>query len=131
MATQSGVNGSVKIGTVLVADMAAWSVSDSTPSMKKPVFGQTSTKIHGMGIREVTGSISGLLNVDDSTGQEVIRAAYEAKTSISDFRLYVNDGDYWKGEAFIISMPVSVEAEGLVPVEFGFEINGDWDFTNA
>ncbi len=131
MSTQSGVDGAVKIITVAVADMAAWTVTDNIPTLVKPVFGETDNKIHGMGIRVVTGTISGLLNVDDSTGQEVIRAAYTGRTEIDDFRLYVNDDDYWSGSVYITSMPVSVEVEGLVPVEFGFEVNGAWDFTNG
>jgi hypothetical protein len=45
--------------------------------------------------------------------------------------LYVNEADYWSGSVYITSMPVTVEVEGLVPVEFAFEVNGAWDFTNA
>jgi len=130
MATQSGVDGSVKIGTVLVADLAAWSVDDNIPTLAKPVFGDTDNKIHGMGVRVVTGTVSGLLNIDDSTGQEILRAAYEGRNQIDDFRVYVNTTDYWNGSVFITSMPVSVEAEGLVPVEFGFEVNGSWTLSN-
>jgi len=130
MATQSGVDGNVKIVDVAVANMAAWTVDDNTPDLSKPVFGDGDNKIHGMGIRVVTGTVSGLLDADDSTGQEVIRAAYEAKTAIDDFRLYINSTDYWSGTVRILSMPVSVEVEGLVPVEFAFKVSGSWDLSN-
>lgn len=127
MATKSGTNASVKLGSVLVADMANWTLDDGRDALKAPIFGDTFNKVHGMGTRNVSGSISGFLNVDDSTGQEVLRIAYEAGSALTDFRLYVDGTTYFTGTVvYITSYNTSAAQNEIIPVEFNFEVSDNW-----
>ena len=127
MATLSGTNASVKLGTVLVADMANWTLNDVREALKAPIFGDTFNKVHGMGTRNVNGTVTGFLNVADSTGQEVMLAAYEAGTAVDDFRLYIDATVHFLGtEVYITSYNTSAEQDAIIPVEFSFEVSENW-----
>ena len=127
MATKSGTNASVKNGTTLIADMANWSYTDTREAIKAPVFGDTFNKVHGMATRNVSGSISGYLNISDTTGQEIIKSAYQDGTALTDFRLYIDDTVYYSGTyAYITSLNVSAAVDEVIPVEFSFEISDGW-----
>lgn len=127
MATLSGTNASVKLGTTLVADMANWSLDDGRDALKAPIFGDTFNKVHGMGTRNVGGSVSGFLNVTDSTGQELLRIAYEAGAALTDFRLFIDADTYFTGtEVYITSYNTSAAQNEIIPVEFNFEVSDNW-----
>ena len=139
MATQSGVNASVKVNGVLVADMAKWSLDRTREALKAPVFGDTDNKVHGVGSRNQSGTIEGFLNIDDSTGQEVIRQAWENGTKLTDFKLYINADDYYSPDTvadpeagvYITSASTSAEQDAIIPVTFSFEVSGQFTLTNA
>ena len=73
MSTQTGIDAVVKLGTVTVLDLATWSFTDEKSPISAPVFGETFNKVHGMGIRNVSGTVTGYLNTADSTGQILIQ----------------------------------------------------------
>lgn len=130
MGTLVGTDASVKLGSVLVADMANWSINDTREAIKAPVFGETFNKVHGMGTRNVAGTISGYLNVDDSTGQMLIVSAYENGTALTTFRLYIDDTTYYTGtEVYITSCNISAAQNEVIPVEFNFEASDNWSKT--
>ena len=133
MNTKSGTNASVKLGTTAVVALASWSFTDSREALKAPVFGDTFNKVHGMGPRDISGSISGFLATDDTTGQDILITAYEAGTTVSGFRLHVDASIYYNADGldtndgvYITSYNVSAEQGGIIPVEFNFEVGGDW-----
>jgi len=127
MATLSGTNASVKLGTDLVADMANWSIDDTKDALTAPIFGDTMNKVHGMGTRNVSGSVSGYINVSDSTGQELLKAAYDAGTAIDDFRLYIDDTVHFKGtEVYITSYSTSAAQNEIIPITFNFVASENW-----
>jgi len=128
MATQTGIDAVVKLGDVTVLDLATWSISDSKAPITGATFGSTITKVHGMGMREISGSVSGYLNTSDSTGQILIEAAYIAGTPLTDFRLYINDTEYYSGTAVYISN-YNTEAtaeDAVIPVSFDFSVSDNW-----
>jgi hypothetical protein len=133
MATQTGIDAVVKLGTVEIADMATWSFTDEKAPITAPVFGETFNKVHGMGIRNVTGSVTGYLNTSDSTGQILIQTAYEAGTALSDFRVYINDTQYWLGTSVYISnFNTSATAEdAVIPISFDFTASENWTFVTT
>ena len=127
MSTLSGTNASVKLGTVIVADMASWTLNDGRDALKAPIFGDSFNKVHGMGTRNVGGSVSGFLNVSDSTGQELLLAAYEDGTALTNFRLYIDAAVYFTGtEVYITSYNTSAAQNEIIPVEFSFEVSENW-----
>lgn len=127
MATLSGTNASVKLGTTLVADMANWSIDDTKDALTAPVFGDTMNKVHGMGTRNVSGSVSGYLNVADAAGQEELKSAYDDGTAITDFRLYIDDTVHFKGtEVYITSYSTSAAQNEIIPITFNFVASENW-----
>jgi len=133
MNTKSGTDATVKLGTITVLALASWSFTDEREALKAPVFGDTFNKVHGMGTRNISGSVSGFLATDDTTGQDVLVTAYEAGTTVSGFRLYIDDTIYYYADGtdtndgvYITSYNVSAEQNAIIPVEFSFEVGGDW-----
>jgi hypothetical protein len=128
MATQTGIDATVKIGAVTVLDMATWTVTDERPAITAPVFGETFNKVHGMGIRTVTGNISGYLNTADSTGQMTLESSFTGGTPVSGFRLYINDTEYFQGDnVYITTFNTNATSEdAVVPISFDFTASEDW-----
>jgi len=133
MNTKSGTEAAVKIETTIVLAMASWSFTDTREALKAPVFGDTFNKVHGMGTRDISGSVAGYLATADTTGQDVLVAAFEAGTTVSGFRLYVDDDIYYTADGtddidgvYITSYNVSAAQNEIIPVEFNFEVSGSW-----
>ena len=133
MNTKSGTDATVKIGTTTILAMASWSFTDEREALKAPVFGDSFNKVHGMGTRNIAGSIEGFLATDDTTGQDVLVTAYEGGTTVSGFRLYIDDTIYYIADGtdtndgtYITSYNVSAAQNEVIPVTFNFEVGGDW-----
>lgn len=134
MNTKSGTDATVKVAeSVTVLALASWSFTDEREALKAPVFGDTYNKVHGIGSRNISGSVSGFLATDDTTGQDVLVTAYEGGTTVSGFRLYVDDTVYYEADGsdsndgvYITSYNVSAEQNAIIPVEFAFEVGGSW-----
>lgn len=133
MNTKSGTDATVKIATTTILALASWSFTDEREALKAPVFGDTFNKVHGMGSRNISGSVSGFLATDDTTGQDVLVTAFEGGTTVSGFRLYVDDTIYYNADGtdtndgvYITSYNVSAAQNEIIPVEFNFEVGGDW-----
>jgi len=132
MATLSGTNASCKLGTTLVADLASWTLNDTKDALKAPIFGDTFNKVHGMGTRNVAGTVSGYLNVTDTNGQEALLSAYEDGTAVTDFRLYIDATVHFLGtEVYITSYNTSAAQNEIIPVEFSFEVSENWTRVDA
>lgn len=132
--TKSGTNATVKVAeSVTVLAMASWSFTDERDALKAPVFGDACNKVHGMGTRNISGSVEGYLATDDTTGQDVLITAYKAGTTVSGFRLYVDDTVYFHADGtdtndgtYITSYNSSAAQNEIVPVTFNFEVSGTW-----
>ena len=95
MATLLGRNATVKLGTVTVAELAEWSLNITADPIEQGVFGSTWGKTHGLAETKWDGSFNGLLDITDSTGQEILENAVVSGTLITDLRLYVDDTNYY------------------------------------
>ncbi len=134
MASQSGTDATVKVAeSVTVLNMASWSFTDERDALTAAVFGDTFTKVLGMGSRTVAGTISGYLDIADTTGQDVLITAYEAGTTVSGFRLFIDDTTYYTSDGagdtdgvYIGSYNVSAAQNEIIPVEFNFSVGGSW-----
>ncbi len=134
MASQSGTDAAVKVAeSVTVANMAEWNFTDERDALTAAVFGDTFTKVLGMGSRTVAGTISGYLDIADTTGQDVLVTAYEAGTTVSGFRLYIDGTTYYTSDGagdtdgvYIGSYNVGATQNEIIPVEFVFAVGGSW-----
>jgi hypothetical protein len=130
MAGLNGTNAKVCVsGSVTVARLATWAISDTRSVVEIEPFNSTKSEILGVGIRKITGSVSGWLDITD-TGQVAMKAAYDAGTAISGVRLYVNASKYYDlGDEFYLLTFSSSAAQGqAIPVSFNFSCS-DCDLT--
>ena len=137
MSTKSGTNATVKLDaigeSITVASMASWEFTDERDALKAPVFADSFNKVHGMGTRNVSGSIAGYLDTEDTTGQDILVIAYEAGTTVSGFKLYVDATVYIEADGaddndgvYITSYNVNAAQNEVIPVTFNFEVGGSW-----
>ena len=73
------------------------------------------------------------MDTADTTGQDVLITAFAAGTTVSGLRLYVDDTVYFSATGsgdndglYITSYNVSAAQNEIIPVEFNFEVGGDW-----
>jgi len=138
MATMTGIDGSVQIGSYTILDIGSWSLNDTREAKKGAVFGNTSTKVHGMGSRDQSGSITGYLNIDDTTGQVAIETVYKAGEKITDLKLYIDSTNYYAPDTaedadagiYITSKPISVTQDEIIEVSFDFQCSGPCNRTS-
>ena len=89
-----GRHASVKIGTTVISNLGSWEVTFSIDRIDVTVFGSVWKKevpgFQGWGAR-----LSGFYDIDDSVGQQILKAAALAATKVTDIRFYMNTTDYW------------------------------------
>lgn len=95
MAIYTGKDAKLTFGTDTILDMVSYTFTIDSPLLEEPVFGDGWNRVAGQGIKSAGGSLSGLTNTADTTGQVAIENAVVSGTKITDFRLYVNDTEYW------------------------------------
>lgn len=128
MGMQSGIDATVKLGTTTVVNFANWSFTDMRDPISVKVFDKDHVQVIGMGVRGVTGSVSGYLDTSDSTGQMTLETAALSGSSVSDFRLYINSTEYYKAPTvYIHNYNVEATIEDTpVPISFDFTVHNSW-----
>ena len=94
MSTKNGRNATVKIGTYTIAEMASWSLDLSNDEIDTTAFGSTWKK-SDVGMRGWSLSVSGHYDPTDTTGQNVLEAAWAGGTLVSTIKVYVDTTSYW------------------------------------
>jgi hypothetical protein len=130
-----GRNATFKIESTTVLYLNKITIDDTSDPITGEVFGDSNQKVFGLGTRKVSGSISGFLTVDDTTGQDVMYDAYVAGTAVSGARVYIDDTLYWaptgtdSQDGFWItswSQDFDQTATTPVPLTVAFTIGGSW-----
>ena len=122
MAARSGLTGKLVLSSSTVANIATWSLNTTVPMNDTTSFTEEwKTKLPGPG--EWTISAEGFYNDDDTNGQAAIQTAYLAKTSVT-IKGYVDATNYYSGTAYISSMTVSNDANGVVKITYEFSGTG-------
>lgn len=134
--TKSGTDATVKISTTTVLAIKDWDFTDKRDALKAPVFGDSTNKVHGMGSRDISGSMTGYFSEGDSTGQEIFKTAYRAGTTVSGLRLHIDSSIYYYASGtddidgfFLTSCNIGAAQNAIVPIVFNFEVGGDWEET--
>ena len=94
MATYSGQDGHIKVGTYEVAEMASWNLTISANEIAVNVFGTSWSKTQ-QGIKSWNCSVSGFYDKSDTNGQTAIKNAFYANTLLTTVKFYVDDTSYW------------------------------------
>lgn len=95
MGTNMGRNASVRIGTTTVAEITEWSGGPASELVDQPVFGDDHNRIHGFSTITYSWSMSGLIDLADTDGQNQLEIAATDGTAVTTLRFYINADTYW------------------------------------
>jgi len=129
----AGKGGKVAIGSttpVTVASIKNWSLELTLDALETTALGD-SWKNYIAGLKEWSASADGDYAVGtDTTGQQALQDAYLGGTTVN-LKLYVNDKDYYSGDALIASMSVEDPVDDLVGISLEFTGVGALTFTKG
>ena len=122
MATFSGSDGVVRIGTNVMAEVRSWSVEQTSDTNEDTVMGD-SWRTHKASLKSWTGSADVLFDDTDTNGQTAcaigatITVSFQMEgNSTGDHRLY--------GSAIITSKSINSTYDGLVESSITFQGTG-------
>ncbi len=117
-----GNEGSVMIGANTVAYLNNWKVSIIGSELDTTKFGDTD-KRRETGLKSGSGSGSGTIAGEDTTGQDVLWTNYQARTAF-DLILMVDDTNSITASIIITKMTITDEVTGVASFTFDFETDG-------
>ena len=133
MAIYTGKHAKATFGTTTILDMVDYSFTLEGPLVEEAVLGDKWSRVAGQGIKSAGGSMSGLLNTADTTGQVALENAVVSGTMITDFRLYVNDTDYWASDTvddvdagvYFTNLGITAAPNDITKLSVDFRFNGE------
>ena len=132
MAASPGKDAAIKLGANSVVGMGVWNINGITADMLEDTEFGDEYKTFIAGLKD-SGQITfnGFYDPADSTGQDVLRTAWEDGTSITDIRCYVDANSYWipntaSPVSFVLiqSYDVTADKSGLVQCSFTAKVSG-------
>ena len=138
MGVHKGKNGVVKVGTVAVANVTSFSVSEEAEILECTAIGaNVQGRTYIPGLRQITGTIECNLDVNDNLGQMKL----EVGDTIGITLEVVPNSSYITGDVIITGSTIDVAFGDLVTASFDFQSNdasgysktallGDIDETN-
>ena len=132
MSVYTGKNAKVVLGSYTVLSLVDYSLTIEAPLLEEPTFGDEWSVVAGQGIKGAGGSVSGLLNPDDSTGQVAIETAILDGSKVTDFKLYTDDSTYWSSDTgndadagvYFSNLAITATANDITKVSFDFRFHG-------
>ena len=133
MAIATGKDCKATFGTTTIADMVDYSFSLESPLVEAEVFGTEWNRVAGQGVKAAGGSMSGLMNTADTTGQVALENAVISGTMITDFRLYINETDYWASNTvddvdagvYFSNINITAAPSDITKISVDFRFNGE------
>lgn len=91
-----GRSGKVTVGVTNVLGVGNWEISGSTvDELDDSEFGDDWEQYLLGIIKGGSVSFAGLYKIDDTQGQDIIKAAFYSKSDMTDLRFYVDDTSYY------------------------------------
>lgn len=94
MATKSGRNASIKVGTYTVAEQGTWTLTMTRDEIDTTAFGSTWGK-SDVGFGRWTMTFSGFADPTDTNGQVVLETGFINGTLLTTVYLYIDSTSYW------------------------------------
>lgn len=131
MAVYAGRNASVKLGTNLVRELGAWSITMNRDEIDTTAFGSTWAKSE-VGMAKWTARVEGYLDISDTTGQQALFNAYKNATLITNIKFFVDNTSGYVPDITadsnagcrISSYEVSTDKAGVAKVTINFAGQG-------
>lgn len=129
----AGKNGKVEIGSESgkkVVGIKNWSLELSLDTLETTALGDD-WKNYITGLKEWTASSEGDYAVPtDKDGQAALQDAFLKGTTVT-VKLYVDETNYYKGEAFINSLSIEDPVDDVVSISVEFTGTGALSFETA
>lgn len=126
----AGKNGKVVLGSSSsdkVVGIKNWSLELSLDTLETTALGDDWKK-YITGLKEWTASSEGDYGVPtDTAGQQALQTAF-LNGDVVTLKLYVDDSNYYTGEAFINSLSIEDPVDDVVSVSIEFTGNGALSF---
>ena len=124
---KAGKNSAIKIGANAVQGLNSGNITLNNETLDATVFDSEGKRKRLYGLQDATGSVSGFLEVGDTTGQNALRTAALDQTVVENFTILADKTDATSGykfNALISSLDIGTEVAGLVSISFNFESDG-------
>lgn len=122
MATHTGADGAIKIGTYTVAEVRSFSLDNVADTLEDTVMGDTN-KTFKVTKSEWGGQITCFWDPSDTNGQEAMTVG--ATVTLELYPDGTDSGDtYYTGAAIITSINRSAAHDGMVEATFSFKSGG-------
>lgn len=95
MATYVGRDAAVKLGTVTISELTDWSIDVTADVIRADTFGTTWARKHGLAATDWSATVNGLVDLTDTTGQDVCWNAVVSGTLVTTLRFYIDDTTYY------------------------------------
>lgn len=126
----AGKNGKVVLGSSSsgkVVGIKNWSLELSLDTLETTALGDDWKK-YISGLKEWTASSEGDYGVPtDTAGQQALQTAF-LNGEVVTLKLYVDDKNYYTGEAFISSLSIEDPVDDVVSISIEFTGNGALSF---
>ena len=122
MATHTGSEGTVKVGTDAIAEIRAFTIEESADTLEDTSMGDTA-RTYKSSLTNFTGSIDVLWDETDTAGQGALTIGAEVTLN-----LYPEGGTtgdtYLTGSAIVTGRSVNSSFDGLVEMSISVQGNG-------
>lgn len=122
MATHTGSEGTVKVGTDAIAEIRSFSIEESADTLEDTTMGDTA-RTYKPSLTTFTGSIDVLWDETDTTGQGALTIG--AEVTLNLYPEGDTSGDtYLTGPAIVTGRTVNSSFDGLVEMSISVQGNG-------
>lgn len=123
----AGRNSAIKVGENAVQGLNSGNITLNNETLDATAFDSDGNRVRLYGLQDATGSVSGFLEVGDTNGQNVLRAAALNRTVVDDLTILADKTDATSGytfDALISNFEMGTEVAGLVSISFNYESTG-------
>lgn len=122
MATHTGSEGTVKVGSNAIAEIRSFSIEQSADTLEDTTMGNTA-RTYKSSLTSFTGSVDVFWDETDTSGQGALTIG--ASVTLNLFPEGDTSGDtYLAGTAIVTSRSVSSSFDGLVEMSIGVQGTG-------
>jgi predicted secreted protein len=122
MATHTGSEGTVKVGTDAIAEIRSFSIEESADTLEDTSMGDTA-RTYKSSLTTYTGSIDVLWDESDTAGQGALTIG--AEVTLNLYPEGDTTGDtYLSGSAIVTGRSVNSSFDGLVEMSISVQGNG-------
>lgn len=122
MATHTGSEGTVKVGSNAIAEIRSFSIEQTADTLEDTTMGDTA-RTYKSSLTNYTGSIDVLWDETDTTGQGALTIGAEVTLNLYPEGDVTGD-TYYTGTAIVTGRTINSSYDGLVEMSISVQGNG-------